>query len=101
MSVLALRSSEGCRLTSPSGPDQAEQHLHRVSPGVQTKHQSQLVVGQSILPRGLPPNIHAMCAVPFLPMLFAALDVPDDLDCAIRVASSTSGVIDRKGVVRS
>ena len=26
---LALRSSEGCLLTTPLGPDQAEQHLHR------------------------------------------------------------------------
>ena len=46
---LVHRSSEGCHLTSPSDPDQAEQHLHRISAGVQTKHRSQQVGGRRVV----------------------------------------------------
>ena len=94
---LVHRSSEGCHLTSPLGPDQAEQHLHRISAGVQTKHQSQLVGGRLVVCL----LISMTCVL--LRFLRCCLPIlPSQKTWALQFvfASGTSGVVDRKGVAR-
>ena len=81
------RRARGLSCENPLGPDRAEQSAHRVFSrelGVQGRADTTTGGFPCLLPSGLTPELHYVCALSCVHPLLEVPSLPDDLDFAVR-----------------
>ena len=98
---LRHKIQRGDVLHAPVGPDRAEQYFHsNAGDFVQRKDNTFAGGATTLLPLGLPPAIHAVCAASVHCTLQQDPTLPDDLQFAVHMSSGTCVDVSLKQLAR-